>query len=29
MFGYIYFGVINLFTFCVFGVDKQRAMRHK
>ncbi|RBR31145.1 DUF1294 domain-containing protein [Enterococcus cecorum] len=29
MFGYIYFGVINLLTFCVFGVDKQRAMRHK
>lgn len=28
MFGYIYFGVINLLTFCVFGVDKQRAMRH-
>lgn len=24
MFGYIYFGVINLLTFCVFGVDKWR-----
>lgn len=26
---YIYFGIVNLITFCVFAIDKQKAVNHK